>query len=165
MPVRFLLALLTGVLFAFAFPSVGQGWLALIALAPLLVAILRAKSVREAFFLGWAAMAAAWLIMVPWVVRVMSHYGGLPYATGVAIFVAMALYLGLYGALFAAVVKRLGLGVRFAPWLLVPLAWAAVEYLRTFFQPKIVKDLSADKGKQPMTENDARKAFDALFKK
>ena len=35
----------------------------------------------------------------------------------------------------------------------------------TFFQPKIVKDLSADKGKQPMSENDARKAFDALFKK
>ncbi len=35
----------------------------------------------------------------------------------------------------------------------------------TFFQPKIVRDLSADKGKQPMTENDARKAFDALFKK
>jgi hypothetical protein len=33
------------------------------------------------------------------------------------------------------------------------------------FQPKIVKDLAADKGKQPMTENDARKAFDALFKK
>ena len=35
----------------------------------------------------------------------------------------------------------------------------------TLFQPKIVKDLAADKGKQPMTENDARKAFDALFKK
>ena len=35
----------------------------------------------------------------------------------------------------------------------------------TFFQPKIVKDLAADKGKQPVTENDARKAFDALFKK
>jgi hypothetical protein len=33
------------------------------------------------------------------------------------------------------------------------------------FQPKIVKDLAADKGKQPMNENDARKAFDALFKK
>ena len=35
----------------------------------------------------------------------------------------------------------------------------------TFFQPKIVKDLAADKGKQPVSENDARKAFDALFKK
>jgi hypothetical protein len=33
------------------------------------------------------------------------------------------------------------------------------------FQPKIVKDLSADKGKQPQTPDDARKAFDALFKK
>jgi apolipoprotein N-acyltransferase len=133
MPLRFLLAITTGVLFALAFPSTGQGWLAFVALAPLLVAVVRAASVREAFFLGWAAMATAWLIMVPWVVRVMSHYGGLPYAVGVALLVAMALYLGLFGALFAAVVKRLRLGTRFAPWLLVPLAWAAVEYLRTYF--------------------------------
>lgn len=35
----------------------------------------------------------------------------------------------------------------------------------TFFSPKIVKDLSADKGRQPQTPDDARKAFDALFKK
>ena len=35
----------------------------------------------------------------------------------------------------------------------------------TLFQPKIVKDLAADKGKQPLTPDDARKAFDALFKK
>jgi hypothetical protein len=34
-----------------------------------------------------------------------------------------------------------------------------------FFQPKIVKDLAHDKGTKPMSENDARKAFDALFKK
>lgn len=33
------------------------------------------------------------------------------------------------------------------------------------FQPKIVKDLAADKGKLPQTPDDARKAFDALFKK
>ena len=35
----------------------------------------------------------------------------------------------------------------------------------TFFQPKIVKDLAADKGKMPQSPEDARKAFDALFKK
>ena len=35
----------------------------------------------------------------------------------------------------------------------------------TFFQPKMVKDLAADKGRQPQTPDDARKAFDALFKK
>ena len=33
------------------------------------------------------------------------------------------------------------------------------------FQPKVVKDLSADKARQPQTPDDARKAFDALFKK
>jgi hypothetical protein len=34
-----------------------------------------------------------------------------------------------------------------------------------FFQPKVVRDLAADKGRQPETPDDARKAFDALFKK
>lgn len=34
-----------------------------------------------------------------------------------------------------------------------------------FFQPKIVKDLAADKPRQPQTPDDARKAFEALFKK
>ena len=35
----------------------------------------------------------------------------------------------------------------------------------TFFQPKVVRDLTADKDRQPQTPDDARKAFDALFKK
>lgn len=35
----------------------------------------------------------------------------------------------------------------------------------TLFSPKIVRDLSADKGRSPQTPDDARKAFDALFKK
>jgi hypothetical protein len=35
----------------------------------------------------------------------------------------------------------------------------------TFFQAKVVKDLVADKGRQAQTPDDARKAFDALFKK
>ena len=133
MIIRLLLAILTGVLFAWSFPNVAHGWLAFFSLAPLLIAVARARSPKESFFLGWAAMTVAWLIMVPWVVRVMSHYGGLPYLAGVAIFVAMAVMLGLYGALFAWIVKRLRLGPRFLPWLLVPLVWAAVEYVRTYF--------------------------------
>lgn len=35
----------------------------------------------------------------------------------------------------------------------------------TFFQPKVVRDLAADKGSRIQTPDDARKAFDALFKK
>jgi apolipoprotein N-acyltransferase len=128
----FLLAILTGVLFGLSFPDVAQGWLMFVALAPLLIAVTRARTGWRAFFLGWTAFTTAWLIMVPWVVRVMSHYGGLPYFVGVLLFVAMALILGLYGGAFAAIVKRLRLGERFAPWLLILLAWAAIEFARTF---------------------------------
>lgn len=133
MLLRIALAILSGVLFAFSFPDVAQGWLAFIAFVPLLVAVVRARGGWEAFVLGWVALTAAWLIMVPWVVRVMSHYGGLPYAVGVLIFVALAVILGLYGGLFTAVVKAFRLGPRLAPWVLIPLTWAAIEYLRTYF--------------------------------
>ena len=133
MILRLLLSITSGVLFAFAFPDVAQGWLAFVALAPLLVVVQRSKSTREAFFQGWVAQTTAWLLMVPWVVRVMSHYGGLPKIVGILLFVAMAAIVGLYGGLFALVVRRLRLGLRFLPWLMVPLAWAAIEYLRTYF--------------------------------
>lgn len=130
--IRFLAAIVSGLLFAFAFPNVAAGWLIFVALLPLFVAAARANGKWEAFLLGWASQFVAWLLMVPWVVRVMSHYGGLPYVTGVLIFVAMSAYLGLYGGLFAAVVRRIDPGASFGRWLLVPLAWCAIEYARTF---------------------------------
>ena len=129
---KLLLALASGLLFAFAFPNMAAGWLMFIALLPLFVALARARSGWEAAFLGWMSQTVAWLVMVPWVVRVMSHYGGLPYGLGVLIFVAMCLYLGLYGALFAFAFWRIRPGASLGRWLLVPLAWAAVEYARTY---------------------------------
>lgn len=130
--VRLALAIAAGLLFGFAFPDVGQGWLMFVAFAPLLVALHRARTTREAFLLGWASQTTAWLVMVPWVVRVMSHYGGLPVVTGWLIFIAMALYLAIFGGAFGFIVHRLRLGARFLPWLLVPLAWAAIEFARTY---------------------------------
>ncbi|HEY3057200.1 MAG TPA: apolipoprotein N-acyltransferase, partial [Thermoanaerobaculia bacterium] len=128
---RVTLAALSGVLFALSFPDFSLGFLAFVALIPLLVALARAHSGWEACFLGWISQTIAWLIMVPWVVRVMSHYGGLPYILGVLIFVAMSMVLGLYGAVFGAVVNRIR-PVSLGRWLIVPLAWASIEYARTY---------------------------------
>jgi apolipoprotein N-acyltransferase len=128
---RFALALTSGVLFALSFPNAAIAWLIFIALAPLLVALTRARSWRESVALGWTSQFIAWLIMVPWVVRVMSHYGGLPLVTGVLLYAAMCAYLAVYGALFAFAVWRIAPREHFGRWLLVPLAWAAVEYART----------------------------------
>lgn len=130
--VRVVLAAASGVLFALAFPDYSIAWLAFFALIPLLVALQRVRGAGEAFLLGWLSQAVAWLMMVPSVVRVMSHYGGLPYVTGVLIFIVMSAYLGLYGGVFAAVVHLIAPRERFGPWLLVPLAWASVEFVRTY---------------------------------
>ena len=127
-----LLSIVSGILFAASFPDIGIGWLIFVSFLPLLVAVSRAGSAGRAFLYGWASQMTAWLIMVPWVIRVMSHYGGLPYALGVVIFVAMAAILGMYGGLFAWIVYRIR-PQSIGGWLLVPLAWAAVEFLRTYF--------------------------------
>ena len=132
MLIRLSLAILSGVLFALAFPNCGIGWLIFIAPIPLFVVLAQAKNSREAFLFGWLSQFAAWLMMVPWVVRVMSHYGGLPYITGVLVFIALCMVLGLYGGVFGLVVFRIRAGDQFRRWLLIPLAWAAIEYARTY---------------------------------
>jgi apolipoprotein N-acyltransferase len=130
--VRLFLAILSGILFALAFPNAGIGWLIFIAPIPLFIILARATNSRDAFLYGWISQLTAWLIMVPWVVRVMSHYGGLPYITGVLVFIAMCMVLGLYGGVFGLLVYRIRAGDQFRRWLLIPFAWAAIEYARTY---------------------------------
>ena len=132
MPLRIALSVISGILLALAFPNVGAGWLVFVALLPLFVSLGKARGGWESASLGFLSSTAMWLLMVPWVVRVMSHYGGLPYVTGVLLFIAMCVLLGLYGALFGFAVWRIRPGNSFGRWLLVPLAWAAVEYARTY---------------------------------
>src|SRR5262249_2121184 len=121
-----------GIVFALAFPNAAIGWLIFIAPIPLFVILALATRARDAFLFGWISQFVAWLIMVPWVVRVMSHYGGLPTLTRALIFVAMCGVLALYGGIFGLVVYGIRPGDSFHRWLLIPLAWAAVEYARTY---------------------------------
>src|SRR6185369_7114917 len=100
MSLRLTLALASGLLFAFSFPNIAIGWFAFVAFIPLYIALTKAQSGLQSALLGWVSQTVAWMLMVPWVVRVMSHYGGLPYIVGVLIFIAMCLVLGLYGALY-----------------------------------------------------------------
>jgi apolipoprotein N-acyltransferase len=130
---RFVMALVSGAAVAFSFPDAAVGPLIFVALAPLIAALVAAPSTREAFFLGTSASTVTWLINVPWVINVMHQYGGLPKATGIAIFIAMAIVLGLFtGIFFGMVIHRLRLGSSPLPWLLVPAAWVATEYARTY---------------------------------
>ena len=129
---RILAAVASGILFALAFPNAAIGWLIFVAPIPLFIVLAGATRARDAFLFGWISQFTAWLMMVPWVVRVMSHYGGLPIITGVLIFIAMCVVLALYGGVFGLLVYRIRPGDRYRRWLLIPLAWAATEYARTY---------------------------------
>jgi len=63
---------------------------------------------------------------------VMSHYGGLPSISAVLLLIALCVILGLYGGMFGWLFWRIAPRAAFRRWLLVPLAWAAVEYARTY---------------------------------
>ncbi|MFN2441415.1 MAG: apolipoprotein N-acyltransferase, partial [Thermoanaerobaculia bacterium] len=69
---------------------------------------------------------------VPWVVPVMVKYGGLPTWIGISLYVLMSAYLATYGGLFALIVYRIRRAHPVAIWFVVPAAWVAVEFLRTY---------------------------------
>jgi len=129
---RLLLAGLSGVMLAISFANFDITWCAFLALTPLILAARASSRSREAFLLGTISYTITWLINVPWVINVMSKYGGLPKVVGVLIFVAMAVYLGTFGGLFALLIHSLRLGSRPVPWILAAVAWTTVEYVRTY---------------------------------
>ncbi len=130
--IRAVLALLSGIAYALAFPDTSITALAFFGLTPLIIVAVRSPGWWSAAWAGWLALTVAWLINLPWVITVMSEQGGLPMPLGVAIFVAMSAILGLYGAAFSGLVHSLRLDERPWPWLLIPLCWLTVEYARTY---------------------------------
>ena len=125
------LAALSGVLLALSFPRFDLAPLAFVALIPLLVG-LDGVPALQGTYLGIIAGAVFSLMSIPWVVRTMTAYGGLPLPVGVLLLVALSLYLALYVGVFAFGVTRLspegGLGYLVGAATL----WVGLEYLRTF---------------------------------
>jgi apolipoprotein N-acyltransferase len=143
-PVRlWILAVFSGVLQVLPFPIEGPVpvWrtaLCWVALAPLLVA-LTGKSASgqplrtiEGAMLGYGSGFIWYFGNCYWIYRTMHFYGGLSEPVAAGILVLFCLYLGLYHALFGALVAafcRSRLGARGA-LLLSPFAWVAVELAR-----------------------------------
>ncbi len=122
-------AVLTSVLLFFSMPPWPTGWLAWVALAPLLYTTHDCKG-RMAFFAFWVSGLLFWLFSLYWIPRTISTYGGMvPMPLALMALLAMSLYLGLYLAVAALL---LGAGKRFGlpHWLVLPLGIVSGEYLR-----------------------------------
>jgi apolipoprotein N-acyltransferase len=114
---------LCGLLIALAFPSADLGWLAWVALVPLLVAI-RATPPGESFRLGLLAGLVAYGGLVGWI----RLFGWPAWAL---VTLGMALWMAAFAggaSVLAAHYRRQGEGA----WLwIVPLTWMAVEWARS----------------------------------
>jgi len=130
----YLLALLSGALLALSFPRFGHPAFAWIALVPLLLALRlgRRPTASRAFGLGLLSGLVYFVGTIYWTGGVLRAFGGLAAPLAVLAMLLLALYLALFPALTAVVMRQL-LG-RLGPhaMLLAPAPWVATEYLRGY---------------------------------
>ena len=142
-PLRlWLLAALSGILQVLPFPIAGPTPLwrtsfCWVALLPLLWALVgesktaKVLTLRQGAILGYVCGFVWYLGNCYWIYQTMYLYGGLAEPIAAGILILFCLYLGLYHALFAALIvacrARFG---RHIALLFVPFAWVAVELAR-----------------------------------
>ena len=101
------------------------------ALAPLLVALV-GTTLRRAFLLGFVTGLVYFTGTLYWITRVMAVYGGLQPMVATLVNGLLILYLALFPALFAVVVRRLVVSYGPRALLVSPLVWVSTELGRTY---------------------------------
>ena len=122
---NYLLAALTALLLIFAFPRFDLVWLAPVALAPLLVAVVREPRPLRRFAAGYVFGVIYWFGVCYWIQFTLSVYGNLGEAAGWAVFLLFCLVKALHMAVFALIA---GILMRTA-WGIpgVSALWVAIE--------------------------------------
>ena len=125
-----LLAIASGLLIALSFPSAGLSFLVWIALIPLLIA-LEGATLRTAFRLGFTCGVSAYAVILYWINIVITHYGHLPWAVSILLYLILVAWLGLFYGV-ATLVARAGEQVGIKSAFSLPVAWVAGDFLRSF---------------------------------
>lgn len=123
-----ILAMASAVLLTFSFPKAGYGWLAWLALAPLLLALRQVRP-KTGFLLGFTFGLVHNTGLVYWTVHTMNQYGNIPMFQAIFLLILLAAYLSLYPGLFSALLTWL----RPSPGKLIfiaPAIWVVLEMVR-----------------------------------
>ncbi len=126
----YLKAIISGLLLAFAFPKFNLEFLAWFALVPLLFGIYPGNA-RRAMKLGFVAGLVFYFITLSWVINTLVNYGNIPTVVSWLILSLLVAYLSLYMGLFAYLVNRFSKSHPVNIFLLAPVTWTALEYLRS----------------------------------
>lgn len=119
-PLRYGLALLSGLLWASLFPGWNLSWLAPVALVPLLLAVAREYHPWHRFGLGLASGIVFWALLCNWIAQVLAVHGGMGPWAGWGAFALFCLakgsHVGLF-SLFTGILFRHAYGVPAAAFL------------------------------------------------
>jgi apolipoprotein N-acyltransferase len=126
----YLKAIISGLLLAFAFPKFNLEFLAWFALVPLLFAIYSGNA-RRALKLGFVTGLVFYFITLSWVINTLVNYGNIPTVMSWLILSLLVAYLSLYVGLFSYLVNRFSKSHPVNIFLLAPVTWTALEYLRS----------------------------------
>ena len=126
------LAAASGVLLVLSFPKFGHPAFGWIALAPLLLALMGRISLMRAFTLGLTTGVIYFGGTLYWMTLVMAQYGDLSLPVAALINAAFVLYVALYPAVFAILVRRLASSYGYAALVAAPFVWTATELGRTY---------------------------------
>ena len=124
------LAAASGILIILSFPKADIPILAWVALIPLLIAI-EDRSPAEAFKIGWFCGLVAYGGLLYWVMIVMGQYGKLPAYATIPLWLLLSAWLAFFPAL-AVWATTSGKQNVIKAVVLLPLAWVASDYLRSF---------------------------------
>jgi len=143
-----ILVVVSAVLQIAIFPLPGLYVLSWLALAPLIIALLRARpaselefsglvrlqpaSPRQGFFIGYVCGILWYAGTCYWIYDTMRQYGGLNAPMAVLVLFLFCCYLGLYHGLFGLTVAFLARARNYRPALVAtPFLWVAIELART----------------------------------
>jgi apolipoprotein N-acyltransferase len=129
-PVRFSLAVASGLALSFSFPNYNLPLLAWIAVALLMLAALGART-REAALFGFINGALFYPLSLPWIATVMKQYGSnISWLAAAGILALMTLAGALFPLVFAVLVCRVGKKSVPVACVLAPFLWVALEFAR-----------------------------------
>ncbi len=125
-----ILPVLSGLLLVAAFPPFNLGWIAWVAMVPLLVSISQ-KEKLEALKAGFICGVIYFGGVIPWVVTTLSIYGHISFPIAVFLALLLICYLALYISLFGWLIRFFG----HSPEALLASApvFVCLEYGRTYF--------------------------------
>lgn len=139
MALRVTVAIAAGALWALCFEEHPLSLASWFALAPLLFLLAGPRPVLHTWLHGFVF----WLVSIPWIAATLETFGQMPRPLAWLLVVLVAAYLALYQALFAFLAAPLWRRGGWARLALLPAAWVAVEWLRTYLASGFPWNLAA----------------------